>query len=117
MLAATSGFLHAAGKFGSALGVKRDFVLAGQTIPAAGLCRGSVLLSRVPAIWITVASIAGAVDLATEDAMRQSILPATMLVCYGLLAVADIKLMTKSGTAICPIAELVAALFRMGAER
>jgi hypothetical protein len=118
VLAATSGFLHAAGKFGSALGVKRDFVLAGQTIPATGLCRGSVLLSRVPAVWITLASIAGAIAIApTEDAVRQSILPATMLVCYGLWAIADIKLMTKSGAAIRPIAESVAARFRMGAER
>jgi hypothetical protein len=118
VLAATSGFLHAAGKFGSALGVEKDFVLAGRTIPAAGLCRGSVLLSRVPAVWITVASIAGAVDLApAADAMRRSILPATMLVCYGLWAIADIKLMTKSGAAIRPIAESVAALFRLGAER
>ncbi len=112
VLAATSGFLHAAGKFGSALGVEKEFVLAGRTIPATGLCRGSVLLSRVPAVWITVASIAGAVDLASaEDAVRQSILPATMLVCYGLWAIADIKLMTKSGAAIRPIAESVAALY------
>ena len=112
VLAATSGFLHAAGKFGSASGLKREFVLAGQTISATGLCRGSVLLSRVPAVWITIASVVGAIAVAPwEDAFRQSLLPATMLVCYGLWAIADIKLMTKSGAALRPIAESVAALW------
>jgi hypothetical protein len=38
-------------------------------------------------------------------------LPTTLLICCGLWAIADIKLMTKSGTAIGPIAESVSALW------
>jgi hypothetical protein len=113
ILAATSGLLHAAGKFGSALGIERDFVLAGQTVSAKRLCRGSVLLSRVPAVWVAIASIVGSFGLAsTGDAVPQSILPATMLVCYGLWAIADIQLMTESSAVIRPIVDTVAALWR-----
>jgi hypothetical protein len=65
ILAATSGFLHAAGKFGSALNIERDVALAGQTISANRLCRGSVLLSRAPAVLVAVASIVGSFGLAS----------------------------------------------------
>jgi len=97
VLAATSGFLHAAGKFGSALDVEKDFVLAGQTIAAKRLCLASLLLSRVPAVWVAIASIVGNIDSApTGDAIHQSILPATMPFCYGLWVTAAIQLMTKA---------------------
>lgn len=113
ILAATSGFLHAAGKFGSGLDVERDIVLVGRRVPAMTLYRGSVLLSRVPAICVALASILGAVEVApTGDAVRQSILPATMLVCYALWATADIQLMSEGGAIIRPVADSAAALWR-----
>lgn len=113
ILAATSGFLHAAGKFGRGLDVERDIVLVGRRVPAMTLYRGSVLLSRVPAICVALASILGAVEVApTGDAVRQSILPATMLVCYALWATADIQLMSEGGAIIRPVADSAAALWR-----
>src|SRR5208337_4968623 len=45
LLAATSGLLHAAGKFGSAFGVRGELVFLGRKIDASALCRNIVLIS------------------------------------------------------------------------
>jgi hypothetical protein len=96
LLAATSGFLHAAGKFGSALDIKKTFKLAGRSISMADVCRDSVLLSRIPAVAVTALQIAHNVSaLPVPQALQQSILPATMLVCLGVWAKADSMLMSE----------------------
>jgi hypothetical protein len=92
LLAATSGLLHAAGKFGSTLkfGAERTMLFG---IRISELCRISVLISRIPAIivaLIAIARVGGRAEMVHELAM-----PATLLACYLLWARADITLLRK----------------------
>ncbi|HME83832.1 MAG TPA: hypothetical protein VKG91_04600 [Roseiarcus sp.] len=57
VLAATSGLLHAAGKFGSALNTRGKLSIAGRSIDASTFCRIVVLISRAPALIAISADI------------------------------------------------------------
>lgn len=57
LLAASSGALHAAGKFGSAFNLSGGLSFAGLKIDASTVCRNIVLISRVPAIIASTADV------------------------------------------------------------
>ena len=84
VLAATAGALHAVGKYGSVL-----------VLPMAHwstVCRGAVVLSRLPAMAATLLAlgrVAGELPLLSVAVLT----PITMLVCYGLWLVADVMLL------------------------
>ena len=84
MLAATAGALHAMGKYGSSM-----------VPPVAywsNLCRGSVVLSRLPAVaaaLLALGEVAGELPLLSVGVLT----PITMLVCYGLWLAADVLLL------------------------
>jgi hypothetical protein len=84
VLAATAGALHALGKYGS--------VLVPPVAHWSALCRGAVVLSRVPAVAATLLAlgqVAGELPLLSVGVLT----PITMLVCYGLWLVADVLLL------------------------
>ena len=96
-LAATSGLLHAAGKFGSALGVRGEQSFLGCKIDASALCRNIVLISRVPAIIATTA------DLFSYKAHNDRVFAfnaVAMLVCYVIWAIADSMLLPQDSIVI-----------------
>lgn len=101
VLAATSGALHAAGKFGSAATIKSSFKIAGRAV--TDLCREVVVLSRLPAMAATSLDIGHHLSsLPIGEALHQSIVPATMLVCYALWAKADLMLTSKDSPLLAP---------------
>ena len=96
-LAATSGLLHAAGKFGSAFGVRGELLLPGRKIDASALCRNIVLISRFPAIIATTA------DLFSSKAHDDSAFAfnaVAMLACYVIWAIADSMLLPRDSIVI-----------------
>jgi len=80
VLAATTGFLHALGKFGSALGGGAGPVAGGLDLGDLG--KDLVLLSRVPAVLTAI------------TAFRGDLLTTTFLVCCLVWAAADILLLS-----------------------
>ena len=97
LLAATSGVLHAAGKFGSAFGVRRELLLAGRKIDVSDLCRNIVLISRVPAIIATTA------DVFSSKAQADGVfafISLAMLACYLIWAIADSMLLSRDSVVI-----------------
>lgn len=81
VLAASSGLLHAAGKFGSALPAKVQSALPF----GPGLCRGAVVASRLPAL---------ALVLVEAEAGTQPLGAAALLTgCYLIWLTADLRLM------------------------
>ncbi|MFC0010337.1 hypothetical protein [Devosia nitrariae] len=94
ILAATSGLLHAAGKFGSAfkLGAHRAR-LFGVNVPE--LFRVSVLVSRFPAIVVALIEIARLLGGLMIDPFHDLAMPITLLLCYLLWSRADMLLLNK----------------------
>lgn len=94
ILAATSGLLHAAGKFGSASRLGADATtLFGLSVPE--LFRVSVLVSRFPAIIVALIEIARGLAGTQIDPFHALAMPFTLLFCYLLWARADILLFNK----------------------
>jgi hypothetical protein len=93
ILAASSGFLHAAGKLGSAFGPQGERVLAGRSFKADNVYRCSVAASRIPAIVVTLSQLSEILFTQTAGTEGQCLLLITMLICYALWATADIALM------------------------
>lgn len=96
-LAATSGLLHAAGKFGSAVGVSGELSLLGRKIDASALCRNIVLISRVPAIIATTADVFSA---KAHDDGAFALNAVAMLVCYVIWATANSMLLPRDSVVI-----------------
>lgn len=92
LLAATSGLLHAAGKFGSALktGPRGTEPIRPKI---AHLFRKAVLISRFPAVLVALIEIAKALGSPAADVLHSTAMPATLLVCCLLWAWADILLL------------------------
>lgn len=91
-LAATSGVLHAAGKFGSAFGVRGELWLPWRKLDLNALCRNAVLISRIPAI------IATSADLLSWHARHDGVFAfnaLAMLACYIIWATADSMLLPR----------------------
>ena len=97
VLAATSGVLHAAGKFGSAFGVRGELLFAGRKIDAGTLCRNIVLSSRVPAIIATTADVFS--SKAQADGAF-AFISLAMLACYLIWAIADSMLLSRDSVVI-----------------
>jgi hypothetical protein len=96
-LAATSGLLHAAGKFGSAFGVRGELLFLGRKIDASALCRNIVLISRFPAIIATTA------DLFSSKAHFDRVFAfnaVALLACYVIWAIADSMLLSRDSVVI-----------------
>jgi hypothetical protein len=99
LLAATSGFMHAAGKFGSASGWKATLRLFGRPVRAADLFRRSVVLSRIPATLLTLGVIVENIRcLPPAAALDRSILPGATMICLCIWAAADLMLARASQT-------------------
>ncbi len=96
-LAATSGLLHAAGKFGSAFGVRGELLLLGRKIDASALCRNIVLTSRFPAI---IATIADLLSTKAHDDRVFAFNAVAMLACYVIWATADSMLLPQDSVVI-----------------
>jgi hypothetical protein len=97
VLAATSGGLHAAGKFGSAFDVRGELSFVGLKIDASTLCRIVVLISRVPAIMAITADVLS--SKAQADGAF-AFLSLAMLTCYLIWSVADLMLLTLGNVLI-----------------
>ena len=86
VLAASSGLLHAAGKFGSAL---PERVL--MRLPfGSGVFRAIVVASRLPALAAVLLDASGAVSAGSIQGAAASGL---LVLCYGLWLKADVALM------------------------
>ncbi|RBP15812.1 hypothetical protein DFR50_10782 [Roseiarcus fermentans] len=92
VLAATSGLLHAAGKFGSAFSPRGKRSSTGRKIDASALCRIIVLISRAPALIATSADI---LSSRARDERSFAFISLVMLVCYLIWSVADLMLLTR----------------------
>jgi hypothetical protein len=97
LLAATSGVLLAAGKFGSAFGLRGELSFVGLKIDASTLCRNIVLISRIPAIVATTADVFS--SRAQTDGSFEFI-SLVMLVCYLIWAIADSMLLPQDSIVI-----------------
>ena len=87
LLAATAGLLHAFGKFGSALHPSDSAKRPGSQ---PDLYRTAVLVSRLPAIALTIMSIAAAFATPGGPAPMALAGPGLLLVCYLLWAKAGL---------------------------
>lgn len=93
VLAATSGLLHAAGKFGSALDLKGPASLIHWPAAWPDLFRSAVLVSRLPALVAAALAAAAALPEAMAGGPLAAVAaPATLLICYLLWAKADLLL-------------------------
>jgi hypothetical protein len=92
VLAATSGLLHAAGKFGSAFSARGKLSFGGRRIDASTLCRIVVLISRGPAL---IAISADILSSRARDDGSFAFISLVMLVCYLIWSVADLMLLTR----------------------
>jgi hypothetical protein len=97
ILAATSGLLHAAGKFGSALGVRGELSFLGRKIDASALCRNIVLISRVPAIIATTADVFSS---KAHDDSAFAFNALALLACYLIWSVADAMLLPQDSVVV-----------------
>jgi hypothetical protein len=96
ILAVSSGGLHAAGKFGSAFGPQGNRTLMGHVVALDNIYRGLVVISRAPAIAITLWQLTRIVFVDVDAALDRRLLLVTVLVCYCLWAAADLLLMQVS---------------------
>ena len=96
-LAATSGLLHAAGKFGSAFGIHGELLFLGRKLDASALCRNIVLSSRVPAIIATTADVFSS-KAHDDGAIEFNAL--ALLACYVIWAIADSMLLPQDSVVI-----------------
>lgn len=93
VLAATSGLLHAAGKFGSALDLKGPASLVRWPAAWPDPYRSAVLVSRLPAlIAAALAAMAALPEAMAGGPLTAVAAPATLFVCYALWAKADLLL-------------------------
>ena len=97
VLAATSGLLHAAGKFGSAFDVRGELSFAGLKMEGGTLCRNIVLISRVPAI---IASTADVFSSKAQTDGAFAFISLAMLACYVIWAIADSMLLSRDSAVI-----------------
>jgi hypothetical protein len=98
VLAATSGLLHALGKFGSAFEAGRPMPGWPATWPDP--YRSAVLASRLPAMVSAGVGIGGALPLVWSGASWTLVAaPLTLLICYLLWAKADLLLLIQEGRA------------------
>ena len=81
LLAATAGFLHAVGKFGSAFAGSRTVLYRGRELSISSLAKDLVLASRVPAFGSALMGL---------DA---EVLPMSFAACTAIWALADWKLL------------------------
>ena len=86
VLAATSGLLHAAGKFGSAMPER----VISRLPFGPGVFRGVVVASRLPALAAVLMDLNAAVGVADLEGAAASGL---LVLCYGLWLKADVALM------------------------
>lgn len=84
-LAASAGLLHAAGKFGSALGGMR----------VADFCKDLVLVSRVPAVLVGGAALWR--ELALLENLQELLLSLSFMTCCLIWAAADWMLLSPDG--------------------
>jgi hypothetical protein len=96
-LAATSGALHAAGKFGSALGARGELSFPWRKLDASAPCRNVVLMSRVPAIVATTADFFSAKARADGVFAFNAL---AMLACYLIWASADSMLLPRDSVVV-----------------
>jgi hypothetical protein len=96
ILAVSSGGLHAAGKFGSAFGPQGNRTLMGHVFALDNIYRGLVVVSRAPAIAITLWQLARIVFVDVDVALDRRLLLVTVLGCYCLWTAADLLLMQAS---------------------
>ncbi len=96
-LAATSGLLHAVGKFGSAFGVRGELSFPWRKIDASALCRNIVLISRVPAIIATTADVFSS---KAHDDGAFAFNAWAMLTCYLIWAIADSMLRPRDSVVV-----------------
>lgn len=93
VLAATSGLLHAAGKFGSALHLTGLASLFRWPAAWPDPFRSAVLVSRLPALLAAALATAAALPEALAGGHLAAVAaPATLLICYLLWAKADLLL-------------------------
>lgn len=91
-LAASAGVLHAAGKFGSALGG----AATGQgSLGYADLCKDIVLASRVPAILVGAAALWG--QLMVLESPQELVLSLSFVACCLIWGAADWMLLSPDG--------------------
>ena len=96
ILAATSGLLHAAGKFGSAL----DLSVLDSNGRWAPVLRDSfrwaVIVSRLPAMLIALIELGAVFGWSHNRDINSVTMPLTLLICYALWAKADLMLLKPS---------------------
>jgi hypothetical protein len=89
--------LHAAGKFGSAFGVRGELLFLGRKIDASALCRNTVLISRVPAIIATTADV---FSTKAHDDGAFAFNALALLACYVIWAIADSMLLPRDSIVV-----------------
>ncbi|MDH6234783.1 hypothetical protein M2281_005404 [Mesorhizobium soli] len=94
-LAASAGVLHAAGKFGSALGGTAMWQGSFVQARLADLCKDLVLISRAPAVLAGVAALWR--ELALLESMQSLLLSLSFMCCCLIWAVADWLLLSPDG--------------------
>jgi len=96
LLAATSGLLHAAGKFGSALNLRAIHVNERWTPVFHDMFRWAVVASRLPAILIGLIGLGVSLTASSGIDADSLLMPATLLACYALWTCADLMLLRPS---------------------
>ena len=93
--AASAGLLHAAGKFGIALG--RTATRQGSSVQSrvADFCKDLVLVSRVPAILVGAAALWR--ELVLLENMPELLLSLSFMTCCLIWAAADWMLLSPDG--------------------
>ncbi len=94
-LAASAGVLHAAGKFGSALGGTATWRGSLVQIRIADLCKDLVLISRVPAVL--VGAIAFSREIVALESLPGLLLSLSFMTCCLIWAAADWMLLSSDG--------------------
>jgi hypothetical protein len=96
-LVATSGVLHAAGKFGSAFGVRGELLFPWRNLDASALCRNVVLISSIPAIIATTADFFSS---KARDDGAFAFNSLALLACYLIWAIADSMLLPQDSVVV-----------------
>ncbi|WP_188254961.1 hypothetical protein [Pseudaminobacter soli (ex Zhang et al. 2022)] len=94
-LAVSAGVLHAAGKFGSALGGMATRQGSFVQSRVASLCKDLVLASRVPAVFVGAAALWR--ELIMLDSMERLLLSLSFMTCCLIWAAADWMLLSPDG--------------------
>lgn len=94
-LAASAGLLHAAGKFGSALGCTATRQGSLAQLRVADLCKDLVLVSRLPAVLVGAAALWR--ELALLENIPELLLTLSFMMCCLIWAAADWMLLSPGG--------------------